>query len=340
MNAEVSGTTTSPADAGRLRPRVLFAVLLLAAAALSVTTGWDEMGREQTDEAFVRSLSSFAIARGLNATISFFQGTELKVPAVTLAVGEILDPLNDLIERFSWLMLASSVSLAIQKLLLEAGAETAFGWAMAGGLVLCALVFVAARGPALRRSVTRLALILVVLRFAAPLAVFASSAVFDVLLADAHDQAVEELQASSAKLGEVKERILRGEELATAPDRGPAVGALPPALAADDGHEPGVWVSVKRQFGLIREQGGAVVEAARSVGTRVTGAFDVERRLEQGRQAIAEIETVVAETSESTARLAAVFVVQSILLPLLTLVLVYWALKGCLWAKFAWVERM
>ena len=56
---------------------------------------------------------------------SVIQDTEIAFsPAgvgVTLAVGEILDPINDLIERFSFVMLVSTASLGIQKILLEVG---------------------------------------------------------------------------------------------------------------------------------------------------------------------------------------------------------------------------
>ena len=38
---------------------------------------------------------------------------------VTLTIGEVLDPLNDLVERFAWLALVASVSLGLQMTLGE-----------------------------------------------------------------------------------------------------------------------------------------------------------------------------------------------------------------------------
>ena len=74
-----------------------------------------------------RSLVTFAAARGLNAIISVAQGTEIAVQpigvGVTLTVGEALDPLNDLIERFSWLVLLAAAALGTQSLLIEIGAS-------------------------------------------------------------------------------------------------------------------------------------------------------------------------------------------------------------------------
>ena len=42
---------------------------------------------------------------------------------VTLSIGELLDPFNDMVERFSWVMLLTSVSLGIQKILLIFGGK-------------------------------------------------------------------------------------------------------------------------------------------------------------------------------------------------------------------------
>ena len=78
--------------------------------------GWlDNSGRTYTEDGIKRALATYAIARGLNGVISVAQGTEVAVEpvgvGVTFTPGQILDPINDLIERFSWIVLASSVSL-------------------------------------------------------------------------------------------------------------------------------------------------------------------------------------------------------------------------------------
>ena len=66
---------------------------------------------------------AFGLARALNGAISVIQGTELELhPAgvgVSFAPGQLIDPINDLVERFSWLMLASSTSLGVQKILMS-----------------------------------------------------------------------------------------------------------------------------------------------------------------------------------------------------------------------------
>lgn len=69
-----------------------------------------------------RSLVIFAIARGINGVISVIQSAEVGFSfavSASLAPGEILDPINDLIERFSLVMLVASASLWIFRFLSE-----------------------------------------------------------------------------------------------------------------------------------------------------------------------------------------------------------------------------
>lgn len=100
----------------------LFLVILLVLSSIHLA---DRISSTQLDKAFTRSVAVFAIARGLNGLISVVQGTEVyATPAgvgVNFAVGQIVDPINDMVERFSWIMLMSSVSLGIQAIMLGIG---------------------------------------------------------------------------------------------------------------------------------------------------------------------------------------------------------------------------
>ena len=92
---------------------------------------WSGLLERQADQrlgaVLERALLTAAIARGLNGVISVAQGTEIAIQpigvGVTITVGEILDPLNDLVERFSWLALVASASLGTQMLLTEISTE-------------------------------------------------------------------------------------------------------------------------------------------------------------------------------------------------------------------------
>ena len=106
-----------------LRSRLGLVILLLLVAVLAVTPVLDQRAAQNYESLFQRALVTFALARTLNGVISAVQGTEVALqPAgvgVTLTPGELLDPVNDLVERFSWLMLGATVSLGVQQVLLE-----------------------------------------------------------------------------------------------------------------------------------------------------------------------------------------------------------------------------
>jgi len=79
----------------------------------------DSEANSRIDASFQQALGVFATAKALNGVISLVQGTEIGPPGVTISIGEILDPINDLVERFSWIMLASLTSLGIQKIFMN-----------------------------------------------------------------------------------------------------------------------------------------------------------------------------------------------------------------------------
>ena len=104
----------------------LLSLLLILVAALSATTFVDQRAAADYEQLFQRAFITFALARTLNGVISAVQGTEIALqPAgvgMTLTPGEILDPVNDLVERFSWIMLGATISLGIQNVLLDISA--------------------------------------------------------------------------------------------------------------------------------------------------------------------------------------------------------------------------
>ncbi len=94
-------------------------VMLLVAVTFNYTGAIDAMGQYHINNSFNVASTTFVVARALNAVISVVQGTELAmVPlgvGMTLTPGQILDPVNDLIEQFSWVMLASTSAIGIEK---------------------------------------------------------------------------------------------------------------------------------------------------------------------------------------------------------------------------------
>jgi hypothetical protein len=186
--------------------RLALTVALVVVALLGILGPVDRISAVQLADTTQRALVAFAAARGLNAAISAVQGTEVALqPAgvgVTLTPGQLLDPVNDLVERLSWVMLASAVSLGVQQLVLSVSASSS----MAGLLVGAALVLgCCVWRPAWRRHLItqvllRLALLTLVLRFAMPLYVVGANGFYEGFLAD-------EYTSATAQIEQTRERI-------------------------------------------------------------------------------------------------------------------------------------
>jgi hypothetical protein len=90
----------------------------------------DKSGEKYINDTLNKAIYTYGIARVANGIISVIQSTEVNAaPAglgMTVGVGEGLDPVNDIIERFSVVMLISTSSLGIQKVLMEIGTWLGF----------------------------------------------------------------------------------------------------------------------------------------------------------------------------------------------------------------------
>lgn len=192
----------------RYTVRLLVVLLSLFVIILAFEGSLDKRGQRAVDDAFKQALITFGTARALNAVISLAQGTEVGPPGVTIAVGEVLDPVNDLIERFSWIMLASTTSLGIQSIFMEIATDTAFNVLLAALIVLCnAMLFFPHRIDAKQRRVLlRLSALLLFLRFAVPLMALANAAVYTHFVERHYDIAALDrgVAAVSDELGTLK----------------------------------------------------------------------------------------------------------------------------------------
>jgi len=258
-------------------------LLVVTLIGLSYSGLIEDSAEQQHQRMLTRALVTFGAARSLNGIISVVQETEVALqPAgvgVTLAPGQILDPVNDLIERFSWVMLASAASLGIQRLLLEI---SLWPW-MTLVLILAGIAWLVVRtgssavGP--RALAGRVLLLAIFLRFAVPCVMLASDLVYQVFLDPVYTEA-------SAELGRAQSEL-----------------ALLHEQARSDREE---------------ENGGGLS----SWWGRTTDHLRIGER-------ISDYQALFARLAENVVQLVAVFVLQTVLLPLIFL----WALLR-LWRQF------
>jgi hypothetical protein len=105
-----------------INSRALVSIFIVLMVGLSSTRVLDDYVDDYTTSSIKNAALTYATARGINALVSMMQSSEVEagigVVSGSLTIGELLDPLNDMIERFSTVMTWVLASLAAQKVLL------------------------------------------------------------------------------------------------------------------------------------------------------------------------------------------------------------------------------
>jgi len=164
-------------------------LLILAVVCISTALAWwgqiDSLSEDSVDQALVGAGVIYATARGINALVSVLQGTELDVVMLTFTIGELLDPVNDLIERFSGIMLIALGSLAMQKILLGIVSHQVFNLLLTF-CALCTGLALLFRKQQAYKLLLQFFIITVFLRFSFGLVVLANNQV-DIYFFDQED---------------------------------------------------------------------------------------------------------------------------------------------------------
>ena len=276
-----------------IRKKIFISVILIIIGIMSYTAALDDVikktyiseldnrGSAYLDEALKKSVVTFAIVRGINGLISVVQGTYVAVtPAglgVNLAVGEILDPLNDIIERFSMIMLISSTSLGIQKVLMEIGIWFGFK------VLVCFSMIIVLIGTWLPKFQNvnlktlgyKLIVISIVVRFGIPVVAVSSGKIYDLFLKDKYEESTRSLEK------------IKGEIEAS-------------GLAEDN---------------IVQNEDAGFLDTLKDKYQNLTASMDIKNRL-------SALKDSVSNAVEYIINLIIVFVLQTIIIPLLVL----WAL--------------
>lgn len=192
-------TTARPPTRSFPPRRAALALLLVAATALAWIGSLDTLSRQYVDAGLKRAMVTFAAARSANAIISVLQSSTVSFSVgagVSASPGQALQPLNEVVEDFSNLMLAACVSLGAQRLLMSIGALQAVSAALTLGLF--AWLWFALRGRDSPPWLARALLLLLFFRFAVPLAALGSEAAFRVAMSTQYDQAQSQVDLALA----------------------------------------------------------------------------------------------------------------------------------------------
>lgn len=204
--------------------KIALSFIIVLLVGVSLFESLDMKSSEQLDKALVRSLSTFAVARALNGLVSVVQGTEVNLsPAgigVTFAPGQLLDPVNDMVERFSWVMLMSSVSIGVQEVMLHFGKTMLFKLLFSAVTLLFLLQLWSSKPflPWRLEATLKVVVVLAVLRFSVPVLVMMNEAVYTYMLAPTYEEAFGEVSKTSDEVemiieeAQVKERQIEKED--------------------------------------------------------------------------------------------------------------------------------
>ena len=121
---------------------VVFVIMIVALSALSFHGALDRFASERVEATTIETVGIYVVAKGINAAVSVIQSAEFSPVVASVKPGEILDPLNDAIERLSGIAVWAIGSLFLQQIVLEVAASSVFKWLFGavGLLTLCALL--------------------------------------------------------------------------------------------------------------------------------------------------------------------------------------------------------
>jgi hypothetical protein len=182
--------------APRKRPLLVLALVLIL---IFTWTPWaQDSARQQATDGLNRALATYATARAINALISVAQSTQVSVQPAGVGIatnpGEALDPVNDLVEQFSSLMLLASVAFGVQLLLIKAGAHAFVSVALSlVAIAWCAVCFSRLSSP---QWLTKALVLLLLVRFAVPASVVASEQTYRALFESQYQESVNVLKSA------------------------------------------------------------------------------------------------------------------------------------------------
>ena len=161
------------------------AIGLLALIACAWLAPMDVPATQQVNTGLKRALVSFASARALHGVLSVVQGTQVSAQplgvGVSLTPGQLLAPVNELVKSFADFMLVASVAFGIMKFSIAMGAF----WPVSAALTVIGLAWLWAY---VRRNtaflwLSRLLLLLLMVRFAVPIVMLGTDILWQQFLA-------------------------------------------------------------------------------------------------------------------------------------------------------------
>lgn len=284
-------------------------VALVVALAIMVACSWlipvEIAANEQVDAGFKRALVTFATARALNGLLSLLETTEISATPVGVGVkfspGQLLKPVNDFVEQFSHLMLIASVAFGIEKILISIGSSWMASLLLTAAAIIWSYFHIKKQwAPA---GCSRILAVLLMIRFAMPIAIIGSDALFNQFMSDEYNSSQQLLDTASGQFGYIQSKT-------AAPAAAPVEqrGLLDKVI--------GLWV---------RNPQDATPLGRQDAGVTSLGWFPLPDDLTSK---IENVKLAAKHWAENIIKLIAIFLLQTLLLPIFFLWVMWGGFKG------------
>jgi hypothetical protein len=172
--------------------------------------GLDSAADTYFNNAITKAGLAYATCRVVNASVSIIKESSLQLePAgvgISLAVGQAVDPIDDMTERLSDVLVTAITSLGVQKLAYEIGVSLA-PRVLAAFLVIVSILvwFENERLQSFQRTILRLAVIVLIARFCLPVSSLANAYLDQTFFADQIEAAGNELALGTTEMDKLKD---------------------------------------------------------------------------------------------------------------------------------------
>ncbi len=188
---------------------ILLSLLLFLSSGVQVPV-LDSKADTYFRDSITKAGVSYGVSRVINATVSVIQESSIELePAgigMSLAVGQIVDPINDLVERLSNVLVMAIVSLGVQELVYEISITIVPQLLAVLLFILSLLVwFKNDRVFMLQKVIMSVLVIVAIARFCLPLSSMANEFLQQVFFDDKIIEANEKLTASTSELNKMED---------------------------------------------------------------------------------------------------------------------------------------
>lgn len=167
-----------------------------------------------TDYYFKNSITkaglSYATCRGINALVSILKESNIQIEpggvGVTIAIGQSLDPIDDMTERLSDVLVTSVTSLGVQKLLYEISVSLTLPFLFIMGIIYFSMRrFKKEAFLKNRKKMINILLLFFVIRLCLPISAIANSFLYNLYFDDKIVEAKSHLEMENNTLDEIKD---------------------------------------------------------------------------------------------------------------------------------------